>query len=177
MEARDLRIPTLLVLAAFAIGFSLGVICQGRASDAGATAPGPVFDPRIKGGTVLQQAAADWVLIIRPDLSETVVSVEFVPKAQLLVNARPANQQVKDRCWKDDEGRPLAEGRCVGEALGKGNVRIAREYQPQNIDHLLHVLAHEYAHTRLYANCGLCTLDEHLADLCADDPSACRRTR
>ena len=177
--ARDMRIPALAVLAAFAIGFSLGVICQGRAGDAGA-APGPTFDPRIHGGSVLQQAAADWLLIIRPDFDAVITEVEFVPRRDLYVNALTASPHAKDRCWKDDQGNTLTVPRCVGEALGKGRVRFAVDYQFPTIDVLLRLLAHEYAHHVLYANCGACAFgtdeSEARADQCAADPTKCGRT-
>lgn len=167
--------PRLVLLAlalGFLAGFSLGVICQGRASDAGATD----IDPRISGGTYLQQAAADWLLIIRPDFAAVVTSVTFVPKRELWVNSIRAGEH-RSRCFTDEAGQAIAEGRCIGEAEWPGGkVRMALEYQPADIQLLLRAIAHEYAHHLLYKNCGLCTTDEALTDQCAADPTKCRRT-
>lgn len=169
--ARDMRIPALAVLAAFAVGFSLGVICQGRASDAGAV---PI-DPRIQGGSERQQLVADWLLKTRPDFAAVVTEVRFVPQQSLWVNSIRAAEHAS-RCFRDDDGKPLAEGRCIGEAQWPGGkVRFAREYNPGDVQLLLRALAHEYAHHVLYQNCGLCTDDESLADQCALDQNLCGR--
>jgi len=169
--SRILRYRWWLVAAALLIGtltgFSVGAICQGRAEAV-------AVDPRIIGGSERQRLVADWVLKVRPDLAAAVTEVRFVPQNQLAVNVI-GGMHYKERCFRDDAGRQLAMGRCVGEAEWTGKVRIAREYEPQDVQHLLYVIAHEYAHPLLYQNCGLCTTDEALADACAADTTKCRR--